>query len=97
MERLMQGRAVIIIAHRLSTLRNADKIIVVKNGVVAEDGTHDELLHHGGVYAHLHHVQSQKRHEVAAATEHGGRPEHSRIDNRQVPIARRLRSPCVRC
>jgi ABC-type multidrug transport system fused ATPase/permease subunit len=68
----MQGRTVIIIAHRLSTLRNADKIIVVKGGVVAEDGTHDELLNRGGVYAHLHHVQFEKRHEVASATEHGG-------------------------
>jgi ABC-type multidrug transport system fused ATPase/permease subunit len=72
LERLMQGRTVIIIAHRLSTLRNADKIIVVKGGVVAEDGTHDELLNRGGVYAHLHHVQFEKRHKVASATEHGG-------------------------
>jgi ABC-type multidrug transport system fused ATPase/permease subunit len=72
LERLMQGRTVIIIAHRLSTLRNADKIIVVKGGVVAEDGTHDELLNRGGIYAHLHHVQFEKRHEAVAATEHGG-------------------------
>jgi ABC-type multidrug transport system fused ATPase/permease subunit len=72
LERLMQGRTVIIIAHRLSTLRNADKIIVVKGGVVAEDGTHDELLNRGGIYAHLHHVQFEKRPEAVAATEHGG-------------------------
>ena len=55
MERLMRGRTVITIAHRLSTLRNADKIIVVKDGVVAEEGTHEELLNHDGVYAQLHH------------------------------------------
>ena len=57
LERLMEGRTVITIAHRLSTLRNADKIIVIKDGVVAEDGTHEELLALGGVYAGLHHLQ----------------------------------------
>jgi ABC-type multidrug transport system fused ATPase/permease subunit len=57
LERLMQGRTVIIIAHRLSTLRNADKIIVIKDGVVAEDGTHAELLALDGVYASLHRIQ----------------------------------------
>ena len=44
LERLMQGRTVITIAHRLSTIRDADKIVVLKGGVVAEEGTHDELM-----------------------------------------------------
>jgi ABC-type multidrug transport system fused ATPase/permease subunit len=57
MERLMAGRTVITIAHRLSTLRNADRIIVVKDGMVAEHGTHEQLLHRNGVYAQLHHLQ----------------------------------------
>jgi ABC-type multidrug transport system fused ATPase/permease subunit len=57
LERLMEGRTVITIAHRLSTLRTADKIIVIKDGVVAEDGTHEELLDLDGVYAQLHHLQ----------------------------------------
>jgi len=57
MERLMKGRTVIIIAHRLSTIRDADKIIVIKDGVVAEQGSHDELLALGGVYADLHRIQ----------------------------------------
>ncbi|MBV8350144.1 MAG: ABC transporter ATP-binding protein, partial [Mycolicibacterium sp.] len=57
LERLMEGRTVITIAHRLSTLRKADKIIVLKDGVVAEDGTHEELLEQNGVYAKLHHLQ----------------------------------------
>lgn len=57
LERLMAGRTVITIAHRLSTLRDAHKIIVIKDGVVTEDGTHEELLALGGVYAELHHLQ----------------------------------------
>lgn len=52
--RLMHGKTVIMIAHRLATLQSADKIIVLKNGVVAEEGTHQHLLELGGVYAGLH-------------------------------------------
>jgi ABC-type multidrug transport system fused ATPase/permease subunit len=57
LERLMKGRTVITIAHRLSTIRNSSKIIVLKEGVVAEQGTHDELVKLGGVYAELYRVQ----------------------------------------
>jgi subfamily B ATP-binding cassette protein MsbA len=57
LERLMAGRTVITIAHRLSTLRDANKIIVIKDGLVAEDGTHAELLKLDGVYAELHRLQ----------------------------------------
>jgi ABC-type multidrug transport system fused ATPase/permease subunit len=57
LERLMAGRTVITIAHRLSTLRSADKIIVIKDGVVTEEGTHNELLQVRGVYAELCHLQ----------------------------------------
>src|SRR5262245_50102531 len=59
LERLMEGRTVITIAHRLSTIRDADKIIVLKDGVVAEEGTHDELLACGGIYAELSRIQSE--------------------------------------
>jgi ABC-type multidrug transport system fused ATPase/permease subunit len=68
LERLMKGRTVITIAHRLSTIRNSDKIVVLKGGVVAEEGTHDELIARGGVYAELYHIQFDKPPaEVAAA------------------------------
>ena len=55
----MKGRTVITIAHRLSTLRNADKIIVVRDGVVTEDGTHDQLLAFDGLDAQLRRLQYQ--------------------------------------
>ena len=57
LQALMKGRTVIMIAHRLSTIRDADKIIVLKDGVVAEEGTNDELIARGGVYAELHRIQ----------------------------------------
>jgi ABC-type multidrug transport system fused ATPase/permease subunit len=57
MERLMKGRTVICIAHRLSTICDADKIIVIKDGVVAEQGSHDELMDLNGAYAELHRIQ----------------------------------------
>lgn len=59
LERLMKGRTVITIAHRLSTIRNSDLIIVLKEGVVAEQGTHDQLMKLNGAYAELYHVQFQ--------------------------------------
>jgi ABC-type multidrug transport system fused ATPase/permease subunit len=57
LERLMKGRTVITIAHRLSTIRDSDKILVLKDGVVSEEGTHDELVARGGLYAALYRVQ----------------------------------------
>ena len=60
LEHLMKGRTVIMIAHRLSTLRDASKIIVIKQGKVAEEGSHVDLLALGGVYAEIHQ-QSVKR------------------------------------
>ena len=61
LDRLMIGRTVITIAHRLSTLRNADKIIVIKDGAVAEDGTHEELMALNGVYAELYRIQFEQK------------------------------------
>jgi subfamily B ATP-binding cassette protein MsbA len=54
---LMEGRTVIVIAHRISTIRRADKIVVLTAGCIVETGTHDELIHHGGIYHRLHELQ----------------------------------------
>ena len=66
LSKLMRGRTVITIAHRLSTIRDADKIIVVDGGIVAEQGTHDELLELGGIYAEMHRVQYESAASDAA-------------------------------
>ncbi|MCL1631755.1 ABC transporter ATP-binding protein/permease [Sporolactobacillus sp. CPB3-1] len=52
---LMQGRTSVIIAHRLSTIRHADKILVINGGIIAEQGTHQELLKHRGLYYKMIH------------------------------------------
>ena len=57
LDELSQGRTTLVIAHRLSTVRNADKIVVIVEGQVAEQGTHDELLAKGGAYAALCRMQ----------------------------------------
>ncbi len=57
LEALMEGRTSIVIAHRLSTILKADRILVVKDGVIAESGTHEELLAKGGTYRELYETQ----------------------------------------
>ncbi len=57
LERLMEGRTTIIIAHRLSTVRNADKIVVLKGTDIVEQGTHDDLIQNNGLYQRLYTVQ----------------------------------------
>jgi ABC-type transport system involved in cytochrome bd biosynthesis fused ATPase/permease subunit len=64
MQEIARGRTVIIIAHRLSTVRRSDRIITIDRGRLVEDGTHDELVRTGGRYAALHRLQSGI-HEIA--------------------------------
>jgi ABC-type multidrug transport system fused ATPase/permease subunit len=64
LEKLMQGRTVITIAHRLSTIRDADKIIVLDCGSIAEQGTHEELMKKGEMYADLCNVQTWADHSL---------------------------------
>ncbi|MCG2713275.1 MAG: ABC transporter ATP-binding protein/permease [Candidatus Omnitrophica bacterium] len=57
LDRLIQGRTVFVIAHRLSTVRNADKIVVLDKGVIVEQGTHSQLLEKAGLYKRLYDIQ----------------------------------------
>jgi subfamily B ATP-binding cassette protein MsbA len=61
LERLLRGRTTLIIAHRLSTVRRADRVVVLDAGQVAEEGTHAELLARGGLYARLYQGSSGTR------------------------------------
>ncbi|HTZ37162.1 MAG TPA: type I secretion system permease/ATPase [Stellaceae bacterium] len=58
MQRIAKGRTVLVIAHRLSTVRRADRIITLDRGRLVEDGTHDQLIGTGGRYASLHRLQA---------------------------------------
>jgi len=64
---LMTGRTVFVIAHRLTTIRRADVILVLDGGVIAERGTHEELLARGGIYARLYEIQFRDADVVRAA------------------------------
>jgi ABC-type multidrug transport system fused ATPase/permease subunit len=68
LDRLMKGKTCIVIAHHLSTIRNADAIFVVKDGAIAEHGTHGELLEAGGIYTELFNAQSQTLNSEGADT-----------------------------
>lgn len=59
LDKLMVGRTSFVIAHRLSTIKNADQILVLNNGVIAEKGTHDELMAQGGLYYELYTMSAK--------------------------------------
>ncbi|MGY4794276.1 ABC transporter ATP-binding protein [Lysinibacillus fusiformis] len=60
-DELMQGKTVVVIAHKLNTIQNADKILLLKDGQIAEQGTHDELIKLEGGYAQLYHEQLEAK------------------------------------
>ncbi len=70
LERLMHGRTTFVVAHRLSTIEHADRIVALDQGRIVEAGTHAELLARGGLYANLHRIQfsaAVRRHPAEAA------------------------------
>ena len=74
LEELLAGRTSFVIAHRLSTIRNADQVLVLKDGVIAERGTHDELLEQRGAYYDLYMSQFQREESVAPVPVNGHGP-----------------------
>ncbi len=64
LEQLSAGRTTLVIAHRLSTVRNAHSIVVMDQGRVVDQGTHDELLERGGIYADLYNLQFKQRRDA---------------------------------
>ena len=73
LEALMEGRTSIVIAHRLSTILKADQILVVKDGTIAEQGSHEELLAQGGTYRELYETQFRKILEIEGEKDADGR------------------------
>ena len=61
LSRLIQNKTVLIIAHRMRTVSSADKIVVLKEGTVAEEGSPAELLHQGGLFAHMVQLQTESQ------------------------------------
>ena len=67
LERLLVGRTTLIIAHRLSTVQRADRLVVLDAGAIVEEGTHAELLRRGGIYARLFQMQWRGGENLAEA------------------------------
>jgi ATP-binding cassette, subfamily B, bacterial len=79
LDELMEGRTSFIVAHRLSTVRHADQILVLSEGRVVERGTHDELLRDGRIYRQLHEAQTRERTRKRRATTNGAPSEESDV------------------
>ncbi|ALC42337.1 Mdr49 [Drosophila busckii] len=81
LELASQGPTTLVVAHRLSTVTNADMIVFVKNGVVAEQGTHDELMEKGGLYYELVHITKRKELELKQADAETNTQRQSNADD----------------
>ena len=79
LRKLMKGKTTIIISHELNLIRDADKIIVIKEGEIEQMGTHDELIRAGGLYSNLYTMQSGQRAMVSSAVAAGeGNPQEEK-------------------
>jgi len=79
-EKILRGRTSFIVAHRLSTIRNADKILVIQDGEVVESGNHRQLMHQKGYYYNLYTNQFRTEQQAAllgTATTYGAKPQES--------------------
>jgi len=72
--RLMRSRTTFVIAHRLSTVQHADKILVLQDGEIVESGTHQQLMANSGLYSHLYALQFRETDEVESLPEEGETP-----------------------
>jgi ABC-type multidrug transport system fused ATPase/permease subunit len=108
LERLMEGRTTFMIAHRLSTVRHCDRLLVMEGGQLVEQGTHDDLLARRGTYHQLHEMQMQQRNrrlqarrifkqedEVALSASTVD-PVVTSIDSARAARAARLQTPAER-
>lgn len=103
LEKLMSNRTTIIVAHRLSTIRDVDTIVVLKNGQVVESGTHSELMSKNGDYVHLVSLQASSNNSMASSNamiSRSGSSRHSSFreasDNSQIYPDDQLKSISTR-
>ena len=92
LDQALEGRTTLVIAHRLSTVQGADRLLVIDHGRIVESGTHRELLERGGLYSELYRTQFDTRSgdgepdpETPGGTTNGGRPGNGHEE--QVPAA----------
>jgi len=89
LDRLMVGRTTVMIAHRLSTVRNADLVVVISGGQVVEKGSHDELMRLGGVYATLVQPQLEKQSQEQQQQQQqqlASKPSNETVTSSQLPL-----------